>query len=84
MWKQILTGRVESDSVTEKPERYNNRVLNWLIRRKTIRGLCKFITSTGLIRKGLPLRMGFERKNILEGEESLLTVVKNRLYFRIL
>lgn len=76
MWKQILTGRVESDSVTEKPERYNNRVLNWLIRRKSTRSLYKYVTSTGLIRKGLPLRMGFERKNILEGEESLLTVAK--------
>lgn len=76
MWKQILTGRVESDSVTEKPERYKNRVLNWLIRRKTTRSLYKYVTSTGLIRKGLPLRMGFERKNILEGEESLLTVAK--------
>lgn len=77
MWKQILTGRVESDSVTEKPERYKNGVLNWLIRRKAARSLYKFAASAGLIRKGLPLRMGFERKNILEGEESLLTVAKN-------
>ena len=73
MWKQILTGRVESESVTEKPERYKSGALNWLIRRNTARSLYKFAASTGLIQKGLPLRMGFERKNILEGEESLLT-----------
>jgi hypothetical protein len=77
MWKQILTGRVESESVTEKPERYKNDVLNWLLRRKLVRNSYRFLTSTGLIKKGLPLRMGFERKNILEGEESLLTVFKN-------
>jgi len=76
MWMQILTGRVESEAVTEKPERYKNSVLNYLTRRNTARGLYKFLTSSGLIRKGLPLRMGFERKNILEGEESLLTVAK--------
>jgi hypothetical protein len=77
MWKQILTGRLESESVTEKPERYKNSVLNWLTRRSIARGLYKFLISTGLIRRGLPLRSGFERKNILEGEESLLTVAKN-------
>lgn len=39
----------------------------------------RFMVSIGLIKRGLPLRLGFERKNILEGEESLLTVAKNPL-----
>ncbi len=65
--------------MTEKSERYYNGVLNWLIRRKATRSLYKFATTTGLIGKGLPLRMGFERKNILEGEESRLTVANKRV-----
>jgi len=79
MWKQILTGRCEADVPTSKPDRYKNTVLNWLLRRKLVRNTYRSIVSTGMAKRGLPLRMGFERKNIMEGEESLLTVAKNPL-----
>ena len=79
MWKQILTGRCEADAPTQKPDRYKNEFMNWLLRRKIIRDSYKFIISTKLIKRGLPSRIGFERKNILEGEESLLTVAKSPL-----
>ena len=79
MWKQILTGRCEADSPSGKPDRYKNSFLNWLLKRKPVRASYRLLISAGLIKRGLPLRMGFERKNILEGEESLLTVAKNPL-----
>jgi len=77
MWKQILTGRCESDAPARKPDRYKNPVLNWLLGRNVVRNFWRFLISNRLIKKGLPVQFGFERKNILEGEESLLTVATN-------
>jgi len=79
MWKQILTGRCEADSPSQKPDRYKSQYINWLLRRKIVRDSYKFILSTGLLTRGIPLRSGFDRKNILEGEESILTVAKSPL-----
>lgn len=75
MWKQILTGRQHSESI--KPKRYNNEILNWLLRRIIIRKLYRFVIKRRIFRRGLPLRMGFERKDILDGVESLLTFAEN-------
>jgi len=77
MWKQILTGRCESDAPARKPDRYKNPVLTWLLRRDAVRKSWRLLISKRLIKKGVPVQLGFERKNILEDEESLLTVAKN-------
>lgn len=74
MWKQILTGRIDTETLSRKPDRYNNSVLNWMLRRKFIKKIYRgLIGESNLIKRGFPARIGFGLRNILEGEDSLIS-----------
>lgn len=76
IWKCILTGRNESESRDSKPQRYDNSTLNWLISHKFVREMWRWVLRTGFVRRGLPERIGFSRKNILEGVESIFSDIE--------
>lgn len=72
IWKAILTGKSEEDSPSPKPQRYENSVMNWFHRRKIARKIWRKALDGGLFRRGLPVKLGFERKDILAGVDSVL------------
>lgn len=76
IWKCILTGRNESELPTSKPKRYNNSSLNWLISHKSVREMWKLVLRTGFVRRGLPEWIGFNRKNILDGVDSIYSDIE--------
>jgi len=76
IWKAILTGESEEDTPSRKPERYENSLLNWFHRRKLARKIWRKALDWGLFRRGLPVKLGFERKDILEGVDSVLKTAK--------
>ena len=77
IWKAILTGESEKDSPSLKPERYENIVVNWFHRRKIARKMWRKALDWGLFRRGLPVRLGVKRKDILAGVDSILDTAEH-------
>jgi len=77
IWKAILTGESEEDSPSPKPERYENSVVNWFHSKKIFRKMWRKVLDWGLFRRDLPVKLGFNRKDILAGVDSLLDTAEH-------
>jgi len=74
IWKGMFTGKIEQSKPEPKPEfgSWENNLLNWLKSRKMIRGTYAFLLRKGIIKPGLPDRLGFKRKEWIQGERSII------------
>jgi len=77
IWKTIFTGKSPSEpSEAKPPERWKNPLLNWLRSISLARKMYVGLVKIGILKFGLPERLGFERTPLAEPSETFLRMAK--------
>jgi len=77
IWKVIFTGKTPRKmSEAKPPERWRNPLLNWLRSIWFVRSIYVGLIELGIVRAGLPSRLGFKRKPLAEPYETFLQMAE--------
>jgi len=77
IWKIIFTGKAPHEpSEAKPPERWKNPLLNWLRSIGFVRNTYAGLIKLGILKPGLPARLGFKRKPLAELYETFLQMAK--------
>lgn len=75
VWKAIFTGKIEQTKPEpyKKTMRFENRTVNWLKSIDVVNKIYVSLIRHNLFKIGLPERLGFKRKDVLQTEDTFIS-----------
>jgi len=75
IWEIIFTGKIKQTKPEPKSEvvHWNNQFMNWINSKKSVKSTYNFLVRKGFVKAGLPERIGFKRKDILQDKETFVS-----------